>query len=44
MGPKVEAACSFVESTGQRAVIGSLDEVDRMLAGTAGTQLLPHAD
>ncbi len=43
MGPKVEAACSFVAETGQRAVIGSLDEVDRMLAGVAGTQVVPDA-
>lgn len=43
MGPKVDAACSFAEDTGRRAVIGSLDEVDRMLAGVAGTQVLPDA-
>jgi carbamate kinase len=43
MGPKVEAACGFVEATGRRAVIGSLDAVDRMLEGTAGTQVVPEA-
>jgi carbamate kinase len=39
MGPKVQAACDFVLATGRRAVIGSLDHIDEMLAGTAGTQV-----
>lgn len=39
MGPKVEAACEFVLATGKRAVIGSLDQIEAMLAGTAGTQV-----
>lgn len=39
MGPKVQAACDFVLATGRRAVIGSLDHIDDMLAGTAGTQV-----
>ena len=39
MGPKVEAACEFVLATGKRAVIGSLDHIEAMLAGTAGTQV-----
>ena len=41
MGPKVQAACRFVERTGARAAIGSLDEIDDLLAGRAGTQVLP---
>jgi carbamate kinase len=41
MGPKVEAASHFVERTGARAVIGSLDQVDALLGGRAGTQVLP---
>jgi carbamate kinase len=41
MGPKVEAVCRFVEQTGARAAIGSLDEVDDLLDGRAGTQVLP---
>jgi carbamate kinase len=41
MGPKVEAVCGFVESTGARAVIGSLDRIDELLGGRAGTQVLP---
>jgi carbamate kinase len=39
MGPKVEAACRFVEQTGGTAAIGSLDEVDEILEGRAGTQV-----
>ena len=37
MGPKVEAACRFVEATGKRAVIGRLEDALEMLAGTQGT-------
>jgi len=39
MGPKVEAACAFVLATGRRAVIGSLEQIEDMLAGSAGTQV-----
>jgi carbamate kinase len=39
MGPKVEAACAFTLATGQRAVIGSLEQIEDMLAGHAGTQV-----
>ncbi len=39
MGPKVQAATQFVTATGKRAVIGSLDEIEALLAGTAGTQI-----
>ena len=38
MGPKVEAACDFVRRTGERAVIGSLSDLEGMVAGEAGTQ------
>jgi carbamate kinase len=37
MGPKVEAAMAFVEETGRRAAIGSLDEIEQIVAGNAGT-------
>ena len=40
MGPKVEAACSFVERSGQRAVIGSLKDIEGMVNGTTGTQIV----
>ena len=39
MGPKIEAACRFVASSGKRAVIGSLDQIEAMLSGAAGTQI-----
>lgn len=44
MGPKVEAVCRFVEATGRRAAIGSLEQITGLLDGTAGTQVLPDAD
>jgi carbamate kinase len=37
MGPKVEAAIAFVEETGGRAGIGSLEEIARIVNGDAGT-------
>jgi len=37
MGPKVEAAARFVESTGRRAAIGSVGDIAAMVAGTGGT-------
>ena len=37
MGPKVEAACRFVEAGGRRTVITSLDRITGAVAGTAGT-------
>lgn len=39
MAPKVEAACAFVQATGCRAVIGSLDDIGGLIAGDAGTQI-----
>lgn len=41
MGPKVQTASKFATATGKRTVIGSLDEIEAMLAGTAGTQVAP---
>ena len=40
MGPKVEAAIRFVEATGNRAAIGGLDEIEAIVAGDAGTQVV----
>ena len=37
MGPKVEAACRFVEATQKPAAIGRLEDATRLFAGTAGT-------
>ena len=42
MGPKVEAACRFVERTGCEAVIGALSEISALADGTAGTLVVPH--
>jgi carbamate kinase len=39
MGPKVEAACRFVEQTGGRAAIGALEQAVELVAGSAGTQV-----
>lgn len=39
MAPKIEAACEFVEATGNTAVIGSLDRLDDILDGAAGTRV-----
>ena len=41
MGPKVDAICRFVESTGRRGVITSLDRITDAVTGTAGTVVLP---
>lgn len=41
MRPKVEAAVRFVRATGRTAVIGSLQDADRVAAGTAGTRIVP---
>ena len=43
MGPKVEAAIDFVLQTGKRAAIGSLADIERIVAGTAGTNIVPGA-
>jgi carbamate kinase len=44
MGPKVEAAISFVEQTGKRAAIGGLTQIEDLVEGRAGTQVVPVAD
>ena len=41
IGPKVEAAARFVERTGNRAAIGGLDEIEAIVEGDAGTQVVP---
>jgi len=40
MGPKVEAACRFVEATGGRAAIGALTQIQQIVDGAAGTQVV----
>ena len=41
MGPKVAAAVQFVERTGKRAAIGSLEDIEKIVAGKAGTNVVP---
>ncbi|WP_344022983.1 carbamate kinase [Pseudonocardia kongjuensis] len=41
MGPKVDAACRFVEAGGTRAVITDLDHLPDAAAGAAGTVVVP---
>ena len=43
MGPKVRAACWFVEETGGRAVIGSITDSAALVRGEAGTVVAPDA-
>jgi carbamate kinase len=44
MGPKVRAACSFVEETGGLAAIGSISDTPKLLRGDAGTIVTRDAD
>lgn len=39
MGPKVDAACAFARATGCAAVIGALEDIDEIVAGSAGTRV-----
>jgi carbamate kinase len=41
MGPKVEAACRFVEARGGIAGIGEMTRASAILAGEAGTLVEP---
>jgi carbamate kinase len=44
MGPKVRAACSFVEETGGLAVIGSIGDTPALMRGEAGTVVTRDAE
>jgi carbamate kinase len=39
MGPKVDAACQFAETTGKPAAIGALKDLAAIVRGTAGTTI-----
>jgi carbamate kinase len=41
MGPKVEAACDFVERTGRTAAIGALADIEAIVEGRTGTIVQP---
>ena len=43
MGPKVDSVCAFTRRTGRRSAIGSLEEINGVLAGTSGTQVRGRA-
>jgi carbamate kinase len=40
MGPKVSAACAFARATGNRAAIGALADIEAIVAGEAGTNVV----
>jgi carbamate kinase len=40
MGPKVQAAMQFAERTGGRAAIGALNEIEQIVEGTKGTNIV----
>lgn len=40
MGPKVEAGVQFVQNMGKRAVITSIELIERAVAGQAGTEII----
>jgi carbamate kinase len=42
MGPKVDAACRFVENGGSRAVITRLDHIVDAITGDGGTVVVPN--
>lgn len=44
MGPKVDAACRFVELTGDMAAIGRLEDAAAIIEGDAGTIVTPAGD
>jgi carbamate kinase len=44
MGPKVRAACAFVEETGGLAAIGSISDTPALLRGESGTIVTRAAD
>ena len=44
MGPKVDAACRFVEVTGGMAAIGRLEDAVAIINGTAGTIITPSGE
>jgi len=39
MGPKVQAAIQFAETTGKRVAIGALKDIEKIVAGDAGTNV-----
>jgi carbamate kinase len=40
MGPKIEAIVQFFQATGKRGVIGKLEDIEKAIAGKAGTEII----
>ncbi len=40
MGPKVEAVVNFFKATGNRGIICQLDDIEKAIAGKAGTEII----
>ena len=40
MGPKVDAIVQFFEATGNRSIIGKLEDIELAIAGKAGTEII----
>jgi carbamate kinase len=40
MGPKVEAAVQFLKNGGKRAIIASIEDLERAVAGKVGTEMV----
>jgi carbamate kinase len=40
MGPKIEAAISFLESGGKEVIITSMDKAKQAILGKAGTRII----
>lgn len=44
MGPKIEACLQYIASGGKRAVITSIEVIEKAVAGTAGTEIVRMVD
>jgi carbamate kinase len=44
MGPKIEAAVQFVQKSGKRAVIASIEDIDSAVKGESGTEIVNLKD
>lgn len=44
MGPKVQAACEYVQKTGNQAMIGALKDIEQMTEGKGGTLVTTAVD
>jgi len=40
MGPKVEAITDFFQATGNRGIICQLEDIEKAIAGDAGTEII----